>query len=109
MKRLSVEIAPIHFLTWRHHHNICAIPPSRQKRATIIKAEGDRHVAAALAEAAATMAQSPGAMQLRVLQTVDGLGPSASNTVVLARWRRPCAHTSRRRRARCDGEHDGDG
>jgi regulator of protease activity HflC (stomatin/prohibitin superfamily) len=56
----------------------------REKRATIIKADGDRQAAAALAEAAATMARSPGAMQLRVLQTVDGLGPSASNTVVLA-------------------------
>jgi regulator of protease activity HflC (stomatin/prohibitin superfamily) len=56
----------------------------REKRATIIKAEGDRQAANALAEAAATMASSPGAMQLRVLQTVDGLGPSASNTVVLA-------------------------
>ena len=40
--------------------------------------------AAALAEAAATMAQSPGAMQLRTLQTIDGLGPQPSNTVVLA-------------------------
>jgi hypothetical protein len=30
------------------------------------------------------MAQSPGAMQLRTLQTIDGLGPTASNTVVLA-------------------------
>jgi len=29
------------------------------------------------------MQQSPGAMQLRVLQSVDGLGTSASNTVVL--------------------------
>src|SRR5215813_6828540 len=56
----------------------------REKRATIIKAEGDRMAAAALAEAAATMAASPGAMQLRTLQTVDGLGPSASNTVALA-------------------------
>ncbi len=56
----------------------------REKRATIIKAEGDRQAAAALAEAASTMAQSPGAMQLRTLQTLDGLGPSASNTVVLA-------------------------
>jgi regulator of protease activity HflC (stomatin/prohibitin superfamily) len=56
----------------------------REKRATIIKADGDRQAAAALAEAAATMAASPGAMQLRTLQTVDGLGPSASNTVVLA-------------------------
>jgi len=56
----------------------------REKRATIIKADGDRQAAAALAEAAATMARSPGAMQLRTLQTIDGLGPSASNTVVLA-------------------------
>jgi len=56
----------------------------REKRATIIKADGDRQAAAALAEAASTMASSPGAMQLRVLQTLDGLGPSASNTVVLA-------------------------
>jgi hypothetical protein len=31
-----------------------------------------------------TMAKSPGAMHLRTLQTIDGLGPSASNTVVLA-------------------------
>jgi regulator of protease activity HflC (stomatin/prohibitin superfamily) len=56
----------------------------REKRATIIKADGDRQAAAALSEAAATMASSPGAMQLRTLQTIDGLGPSASNTVVLA-------------------------
>ena len=56
----------------------------REKRATIIKADGDRQAAAALAEAASTMAASPGAMQLRTLQTIDGLGPSASNTVVLA-------------------------
>ena len=30
------------------------------------------------------MATSPGAMQLRTLQTIDGLGPTASNTVVIA-------------------------
>src|SRR5580700_2705875 len=56
----------------------------REKRATIIKADGDRQAATALAEAATTMATSPGAMQLRVLQTLDGLGPSASNTIVFA-------------------------
>jgi regulator of protease activity HflC (stomatin/prohibitin superfamily) len=55
----------------------------REKRATITKAEGDKLAAFNLAEAAATMLKSPGAMQLRTLQTVDGLGPSASNTVVL--------------------------
>ena len=56
----------------------------REKRATITKAEGDREAATNLAAAAMTMAASPGAMQLRTLQTIDGLGPTASNTVVLA-------------------------
>lgn len=56
----------------------------REKRATITKAEGDKEAAFNLAAAARTMAESPGAMQLRTLQTVDGLGPTASNTVVLA-------------------------
>jgi regulator of protease activity HflC (stomatin/prohibitin superfamily) len=55
----------------------------REKRATITKAEGDREAAVNLAQAARTMAESPGAMQLRTLQTIDGLGPTASNTVVL--------------------------
>jgi len=55
----------------------------REKRATITKAEGDKLAAVNLAEAARTMHESPGAMQLRTLQTVDGLGPTASNTVVV--------------------------
>jgi regulator of protease activity HflC (stomatin/prohibitin superfamily) len=56
----------------------------REKRATITKAEGDREAAINLAAAAQTMGASPGAMQLRTLQTIDGLGPAASNTVVIA-------------------------
>ena len=56
----------------------------REKRANITKAEGDRDAAINLAAAAQTMRESPGAMQLRTLQTIDGLGPTASNTVVLA-------------------------
>jgi regulator of protease activity HflC (stomatin/prohibitin superfamily) len=56
----------------------------REKRANITKAEGDRDAASNLASAAETMAKSPGAMQLRTLQTIDGLGPTASNTVVIA-------------------------
>lgn len=56
----------------------------REKRATITKAEGDKMAALNLSEAAKTMALSPGAMQLRTLQTIDGLGPTPSNTVVLA-------------------------
>ncbi len=55
----------------------------REKRATITKAEGDKEAAFNLAEAARTMTASPGAMQLRSLQSLDGLGSSPSNTVVL--------------------------
>ena len=56
----------------------------REKRATITKAEGDKMAAFNLSEAAKTIHASPGAMQLRTLQSIDGLGPTASNTVVLA-------------------------
>jgi regulator of protease activity HflC (stomatin/prohibitin superfamily) len=55
----------------------------REKRANITKAEGDKLAAVNLAEAARIMTESTGAMQLRTLQTIDGLGPTASNTVVL--------------------------
>jgi len=56
----------------------------REKRATITKAEGDRDAAINLAAAAEKMAKSPGAMQLRTLQTLDGLGSSSANTVIMA-------------------------
>ncbi len=56
----------------------------REKRATIIKSEGDRLAAENLSKAAEIMAKTQGAMQLRTLQTIDGLGPSPSNTVILA-------------------------
>ena len=56
----------------------------REKRAVIIKSEGDRDAAKNLAAAASTMGKAKGAMQLRTLQTLDGLGPTASNTVIMA-------------------------
>jgi regulator of protease activity HflC (stomatin/prohibitin superfamily) len=55
----------------------------REKRATITKAEGDKLAAENLAAAATIMSASPGAMQLRTLQTIDGLGPNDSNTVLI--------------------------
>jgi regulator of protease activity HflC (stomatin/prohibitin superfamily) len=56
----------------------------REKRATITKAEGDRDAAQNLADAARTMALSPGALQLRTIQALEGLGSSSSNTIVMA-------------------------
>ena len=55
----------------------------REKRATITKAEGDKIAAVNLAGAAAIMEQTPGAMKLRTLQTIDGLGAGPSNTVIM--------------------------
>ncbi|OGH95761.1 MAG: hypothetical protein A2039_07420 [Candidatus Melainabacteria bacterium GWA2_34_9] len=55
----------------------------REKRATIIKAEGDKLASVNLSEAAKIMLESKGAMELRTLQTIDGLGASPSNTIVL--------------------------
>lgn len=56
----------------------------REKRANIIKSEGDKEAAKNLADAARMMDAAKGAMQLRTLQTLDGLGPTSSNTVVMA-------------------------
>jgi hypothetical protein len=55
----------------------------REKRATITKAEGDKLAAVNLTAAANIMKENPVAFQLRTLQTIDGLGASPSNTVVL--------------------------
>jgi len=55
----------------------------REKRATITKAEGDKLAAVNLAAAAAIMKENALAIQLRTLQTIDGLGASPSNTVIL--------------------------
>jgi regulator of protease activity HflC (stomatin/prohibitin superfamily) len=55
----------------------------REKRANITKSEGDKIAASNLAEAARIMATTSGAMKLRTLQTIDGLGTGQSNTVVM--------------------------
>jgi hypothetical protein len=55
----------------------------REKRATITKAEGDKLAAQNLADAAALMSRNPISLELRTLQTIDGLGASPSNTVIL--------------------------
>ncbi len=55
----------------------------REKRATITKSEGDKLAAQNLTDAAALMEQNPISLELRTLQSIDGLGASPSNTVIL--------------------------
>lgn len=54
----------------------------REKRAVIIKADGDRIAADNLAKAATTLASSPGAMHLRTLQAINDLSSDQSNTTI---------------------------
>ncbi len=55
----------------------------RERRAKVIHAEGEKQAAAALLEAAATLAQRPEAMQLRYLQTMTQVAGDRATTVLL--------------------------
>lgn len=54
----------------------------REKRARIIKAEGENEAAQKLAEAAATIATAPGALELRRLQTLTEIGVEHNSTII---------------------------
>ena len=54
----------------------------REKRARIIKAEGEQEAAQKLAEAATTIGSSPGALELRRLQTLSEIGVEHNSTVI---------------------------
>lgn len=56
----------------------------REKRAVIIKAEGETIAAGNMSKAAATLAKAPGALHLRTLQTLNDLSSDQSNTVIFA-------------------------
>lgn len=56
----------------------------REKRAVIIKAEGEVVSAENMAKAAAMLAAAPGALHLRTLQSINDISSDQSNTVVFA-------------------------
>ena len=56
----------------------------REKNAVITKAEGEVEAAKNLAEAANMMGNTPGALHLRTLATINDLSSDQSNTVVFA-------------------------
>ncbi len=56
----------------------------RERRAVIIKAEGEVAAAENMAAAARTLARSPGALHLRTLQSLNDLSSDQSNTVIFA-------------------------
>lgn len=55
----------------------------RDRRARIIAADGEAQASAKLAEAARAMGDTPGALQLRLLQTVSDVAAERNNTLVM--------------------------
>lgn len=56
----------------------------RERRAVIIRAEGEVVAAENMAKAAATLANAPGALHLRTLQSINDISSDQSNTIVFA-------------------------
>ena len=56
----------------------------REKRAVIIKADGEVIASTNMAKAATTLATAPGALHLRTLQSINDLASDQSNTIVFA-------------------------
>ena len=54
----------------------------RERRAKIIKAEGEHQAAEKLASAAAVLGREPSALQLRYLQTLSEIGVEQNSTIV---------------------------
>lgn len=54
----------------------------REKRAVIITSEGELAASANMAEAARVLSQSPGALHLRTLQSINDISSDQSNTVI---------------------------
>lgn len=54
----------------------------REKRAVIIKAQGEVCAASNMAKAATTLASAPGALHLRTLQSINDLSSDQSNTII---------------------------
>ena len=56
----------------------------REKRAVIIKAQGEVAAATNMAKAATMLSKSPGALHLRTLQSINDMSSDQSNTIVFA-------------------------
>jgi len=56
----------------------------RERRAVIIRAEGEFTAAEKLAQAASVLSAAPGGISMRTLQTIEKINPDPSKTVIFA-------------------------
>ncbi|KAL5012916.1 hypothetical protein ScPMuIL_011467 [Solemya velum] len=55
---------------------------SREARAKVVAAEGEKNASRALKEAADVLAESPAAIQLRYLQTLNSIAAERNSTII---------------------------
>lgn len=56
----------------------------RERRAIVIKAQGEFEAAGQLAHAAQVLSETPGGISMRTLQTIEKINPDPSKTVIFA-------------------------
>lgn len=56
----------------------------RERRAIVIKAQGEYEAAAQLSQAAQVLSSTPGGISMRTLQTIEKINPDPSKTVIFA-------------------------
>lgn len=56
----------------------------RERRAIVIKAQGEFEAAAQLSQAALVLSRAPGGISMRTLQTIEKINPDPSKTVIFA-------------------------
>ncbi len=84
IKVVSVDLKHIELPADMKRTMAKAAEAEREKRAVIIKAEGEVVASKNLAKAAMTLSGSQGALHLRTLQTLNDLSSDQSNTIVIA-------------------------
>jgi regulator of protease activity HflC (stomatin/prohibitin superfamily) len=82
IKVTTVEIKDVGIPTTMQRAMARQAEAERERRAKVIHAEGEKQASTSLSEAAAVLAQSPAAIQLRYLQTLAELGGENNSTIV---------------------------
>jgi len=82
IKVTTVEIKDVGIPTTMQRAMARQAEAERERRAKVIHAEGEKQASASLSDAAAVLAQSPAAIQLRYLQTLSELGGENNSTIV---------------------------
>jgi regulator of protease activity HflC (stomatin/prohibitin superfamily) len=83
VKVTTVEIRDVEIPDRMQHAIARQAEAERERRARVISAEGELQASEKLAEAAATMAKAPAALQLRLLETVVQVAAEKNSTLVL--------------------------